>query len=167
MKPPRFSREWWLDSTMQIPETGCHVWNGFVCPQGYARTWYNGKGGILVHRIAYELAYGPVPEGMSVCHRCDVPSCCNPDHLFLGTHADNMRDMFKKRRARPQGKDWGDRKAQIIALIAENPKITRREIAAAIGLTYNYVSQICREEGIAVASAHRGRAPGWREGVAA
>jgi len=107
MLAPRFSREWWLDSTIPIPETGCRIWLGFVCPQGYARTWYKGKGGVLVHRIAYELAYGPIPSGMKVCHRCDTPSCSEPTHLFLGTQKDNLRDMFAKGRGRPRGRANG------------------------------------------------------------
>lgn len=59
-----------------------------------------GKGKILAHRHAYQLTYGPIPSGMDVCHRCDNPPCCRPDHLFLGTHAENMADMVAKGRAR-------------------------------------------------------------------
>ncbi len=50
------------------------------------------------HRVAYELATGPIPEGMVVCHRCDTPACINPDHLFVGTQQDNIADMHRKGR---------------------------------------------------------------------
>lgn len=48
------------------------------------------------HRVAYVLAVGPIPDGLYVCHRCDVKACCNPKHLFLGTNSDNQNDLWMK-----------------------------------------------------------------------
>jgi hypothetical protein len=80
----------------------CWIWLGPVNRSGYGQIQRNGKN-IGVHRAAYELAHGEIPEGVDVCHNCpggDNPRCCNERHLWLGTHQDNMRDMERKGRAR-------------------------------------------------------------------
>ena len=72
---------------------GCWLWTGSTLPAGYGQIDQRGA-----HRVSYEIHFGPIPDGMHVCHKCDVPACVRPDHLFLGTPLDNMRDKIAKGR---------------------------------------------------------------------
>jgi hypothetical protein len=76
----------------------CKPWQGQCNSKGYGRVHTSRKTRRLAHRVAYEQAYGPIPDGMDVCHHCDNPPCVEPLHLFLGTHAQNMKDMVTKGR---------------------------------------------------------------------
>lgn len=81
----------------------CWEWKQCQLKHGYG-SFCTGLGKVhhLAHRYAYEITYGPVPSGMNVLHKCDNPPCCNPDHLFLGTQADNIKDKLSKGR-QPSG----------------------------------------------------------------
>ena len=81
----------------------CIEWRGYTNKAGYGVKTWNRKHKLL-HRVAWEWANGPILEGAHVLHRCDNPPCVNPNHLFLGTQADNMKDMIAKGRSRSQKK---------------------------------------------------------------
>jgi len=80
------------------PLSGCHIWHGSINHAGYGKLNVRNKS-LAAHRLAWSLKHGPIPEGMILCHRCDVRRCCNPDHLVLGTRGDNMADHKAKRLA--------------------------------------------------------------------
>jgi hypothetical protein len=78
----------------------CWLWTGALNNKGYGVLNMDKYGTTpFAHRIAWELANGPIPDGLNVLHKCDVPHCVNPRHLFIGTQHDNVRDMNKKGRA--------------------------------------------------------------------
>ena len=83
----------------RIPFTDCGIWTGAWQSMGYGQVRYNGKT-ILAHRAAYMVYRSDIPVGLCVLHKCDTPPCINPDHLFLGTQKDNIRDMISKGRGR-------------------------------------------------------------------
>lgn len=78
------------------PNTGCWLWTGALNAYGYG-TITAQKRTLYAHRVAYEIMNGPAPSSLSVRHKCDTRCCINPEHLTLGTHQDNMRDVVGKR----------------------------------------------------------------------
>jgi len=75
----------------------CWLWVGNIHKRGYGQFKLKGKK-VGAHRVSYELFKGPIPKGLCVCHTCDVRHCVNPDHLWLGTQKENIRDMYSKGR---------------------------------------------------------------------
>ncbi len=89
------------------PMSGCWLWTAALSNKGYG--FYFSDGHNFAHRWSYSHFVGPIPEGLIVRHRCDTPSCVNPDHLELGTQSDNMQDCIK--RGRHKGAAWQRRNA--------------------------------------------------------
>ena len=78
---------------------GCWLWTGARnAHYGYGQIILPSKKLLMVHRLAWEMFFGAIPDGLQVLHTCDNPPCFRGSHLFLGTQADNMRDMHQKRR---------------------------------------------------------------------
>ncbi len=91
------------------PNSGCWLWLRGMARGGYGKQRM-GKKTTTAHRASWMIYKGPIPAGLYVCHRCDVPSCVNPDHLFLGTAYDNVKDRDKKGRG-----SQGQRHAKLCA----------------------------------------------------
>lgn len=82
----------------------CWPWTGYDNGYGYGvltTQVLNSRRKVGAHRFSYELHNGPIPDGLDILHKCDNPPCCNPAHLFAGTHMDNMTDMYSKGRRKP------------------------------------------------------------------
>lgn len=129
-----FSKDFWkiVDKTKT-----CWVWAGCTNQDGYGSLSYLGKID-KAHRVSYKLNIGEIPEDMEVCHHCDNPPCVRPDHLFLGTHEDNMKDRDKKGRA---AKKLSEDKVKDIAELV-NFGWTHQRVAEKFGVARVSVTKI-------------------------
>lgn len=124
----------------------CWLWQAAVRGKhSYGAFWLDGRQQ-PAHRVMWVLTHGPIPDGLLVLHRCDVPLCVNPDHLFLGATVDNVRDMTEKgRRASTRGDANGNAKLterDVLSIRADTR--LQRVIAADYGVTQSLVSQLKR-----------------------
>lgn len=131
-------------------KTGCILWTKYGLPSGYGLL-YTGNGhagthkGHLTHRVAYELAYGPIPEGFVVCHKCDTPACVNPDHLFVGTQAANILDKVLKGRQQKGETHVSSKLSQADVLEIRKlaaAGVTQRELARRFGTHFGNINAI-------------------------
>jgi hypothetical protein len=150
-------------------KTGCWVWTASCLPSGYGQFSISRNRARVAHRVSWEMHFGPIPDGLLVCHHCDNPPCVRPDHLFLGTDSTNAWDKVAKGRAprgdahpnrlHPEHMAHGDnhysrrtpekmRRKLSLERTAELKQrftagnVTRKALAAEFGVTYNRVLQL-------------------------
>jgi hypothetical protein len=130
-------------SKVNKTEGGCWEWTAAKDGSGYGLFRWQRRM-VRVHRVSFELVHGPIPEDLHVCHRCDNRGCVNPDHLFLGTHRDNMTDMSQKGRARtPLGEDNLQAKlTRVTVREVRQAEGSQRQIAKRFGISQSQVSRI-------------------------
>lgn len=87
-------KSFWAKVNIRGPDD-CWEWTGAVNGRDYGR-FYVGDKTVYAHRLAWELTSSSIPKGKLVLHKCDNPTCCNPDHLYVGTHCDNMADLTSR-----------------------------------------------------------------------
>ncbi len=128
---------------------GCWEWTAGAIRNGYGRFKLHGKD-VLAHRVAYKIYVGDIPDGLFVCHSCDNPRCCNPAHLWLGTNADNTKDMVEKGRCRsagPRGEQNGMSrltKADVLEIKSKRAYGTNQYVLAKeYGVSQSLISLVC------------------------
>ncbi len=138
--------ERFYDSYEPVPESGCWIWTKSCDRNGYGTIHWN-KDKLSAHRFSYEITNGKIEDGMFVCHKCDTPSCINPNHLFLGSAIENFEDMWKKGR---QAKGIKSARSKLTAqevrdIIHLNPKHgDGKKLCDKFGVHYSTIGRIRR-----------------------
>jgi hypothetical protein len=140
-----------FDQKYVVRESGCWEWVAAVRSR-YGVIVVGSSRTAKAHRVSWEIHRGPIPAGLKVLHVCDNPPCVNPDHLFLGTQADNLRDMVQKGRARgnpigPVGRFTDEQVNQIRSEYRRNSRETgTRALAKRYGVSHAMIWKIVNHE---------------------
>jgi len=122
----------------------CWNWTAYAPKNGYGQMGMGGKRGKVEysHRISFSINVGPIPDKACVLHKCDNKKCCNPRHLFLGSIADNVRDMISKNRGILGSLNGASKldEQQVIAIKGDNRPVV--VIAAEFGVSHSVISNI-------------------------
>lgn len=127
------------------PNGDCWLWTGAVDTPGYGAVgWYGKKRN--THRVAYELANGPIDRNMDICHRCDVRLCCRPTHLFAASRLENVHDSIRKGR-HTKGENCGSAKmseplVKLLILVHERLQMGSTEISRVTGINRHTIESV-------------------------
>lgn len=136
----------------------CWLWAGGYFRDGYGRLYTAKTKTTAAHRYSWRLAYGEIPKGLFVCHRCDVKACVNPRHLFLGTPADNVADMIAK------GRQRGPDSESVVTAKLTTQDATRMRTLHERGVQTKVLAEVF---GISLGNAHKVIAGDtWKKAVA-
>ncbi len=142
-----------IKSRVFVDDNGCWIWEGALLRGGYGGINVSKKSH-QVHRYMWELVNGEIPKGMLVCHKCDNPPCCNPSHLFLGSHKTNAEDKVSKNRQSRGESNKSKLTLEEVKKIKEmlESGVSHRGIAAEFGVGKTAITYI-----------NTGRCWGWAE----
>lgn len=148
-EPPSRVERFWAKVDRRASHE-CWEWQGQRLPNGYGVAHRTPGNKTTAHRVAWEIANGPIPTELHICHRCDNRPCVNPAHLFLGTRADNMDDMKAKGRSSRGARQWSTRltDADVVRIrrLGTARDLSQREIAQRFGISQAEVSNIVRRK---------------------
>jgi hypothetical protein len=126
------------------------MWTGWKSRDGYGIKAYHSKR-IKAHRLAWILTYGPIPKGLFICHHCDNPACINPNHLFIGTNYDNVKDAMNKGRKRGGHKNLGEDNGQSKMTVEKIKKMRKlygkfsaQKLSEMFGISQSQINDIKR-----------------------
>lgn len=119
-------------------DSGCHEWQSVINRGGYGKFHFEGRQAVA-HRVAYQLFIGDT-KGLAVLHKCDNRKCVNPEHLFLGTKADNVKDMDAKGRRGTRSKITRAQAKEINKLLDQ--RYTQQEVAEKFGVDQTTISRV-------------------------
>lgn len=157
----------WAKVDVRGPDE-CWLWAGAKLTEGYGQ--FSSEGRVIrAHRYSYELHFGPIPDGMIVCHTCDRPPCVNPSHLWAGTDAENAADRSAKRRG-ALGEEQGharltNNQAREIVATCKRGYVKHEDLARKYGVSRSSISRIVSGDSWSAVSGFNGekeRSPGGR-----